>query len=156
MAHDLLLGKTKRNWSANISGNVDFDDPFIWTPSAVKAELMRVLNVVDTVNLEVSKAASDHIVSNDEWRQWRQFYTLAHDYLTSASPMWGSNVKNARIHEQEANKWRNLVESRGTKPMGPAKQGRHPEDRSWLNSTTAALAIGGAASLALLISAIKK
>lgn len=152
MARDILLGTTRRDWSI---GDLA-DQPNVWTHSALHSEFLRIINIIDTVNLEVSRAATKKLVDDGEWKQWLQFYQLAHEFLTTASSKWGSNASVARGYEQEALKWRELVRSRGGQVFGPPKIGMHPEDKSWLSPTTAAIAIGGAASLALLISAIKK
>jgi hypothetical protein len=95
-------------------------DPLIWTPSAIGGELNRVLGVFDTVNSEMSAAYSAGKVSGTEWNQWRAIYLSAHSFLTTASTLWGSNVASARLQEQEAGKWRNLIVSRGQATQGPA------------------------------------
>ena len=148
MAHDILLGKTARDWS------IGSGDPFVWTPAAVRGELLRVLGVLDVANEEVSRGANDGRVSPAEWKQWRQTYVTSHDFLTNASPQWGSNVDVARNHEQEANKWRKLVESRGGKLQGPPDVGRG--SGPLLDRMTVALAVGGVAAVALLVTAIKR
>ena len=152
MAFDLLSKRsTCRNWSAHtILGS---DDPMVWTPSAVKAEMLRVLGIVDLVNLDVSKAFADKKISDAEWRQWRQEYLGAHQFLTSSSSLWGSNVAIARQREQDALKWRELIASRGGNLQGPKNPGRKEDG---ITTTQVALAVGGIAATALLITAIRK
>ena len=153
MAFDLLTRKqNSSNWALGES-----DDPYVWTPAAVKGELMRVLGIVDTVNLDVSKALLDDKITKAEWEIWRQNYIASHKFLSSSSSLWGSNVLVARQHEQNALKWRDFIEQRGGTLQGPKNPGRPKE-----NWTTAeiALAVGGAvggiAATAMLVSAIRK
>jgi hypothetical protein len=149
MAYDVLTKRhTNSNWALGL------DEPLVWTPGAVKSELLRVLGVVDTVNRDMSRAVKDGKLSGPEWEQWRQTYLESHEFLTHASNKWGSNVKIAREHETQALKWRELVDSRGGHLQGPKNPGREPE--STFSTTNLALAVGGVAAAALLITAIRK
>lgn len=148
MAHDLILGKTSRDWSLGL------DEPLVWTPSAVKAEMMRVLGIVDAANQDASRAVTEGKITPAEWQQWRQTYLASHNYLTNASSLWGSNVAVARGHEREANKWRDLINSRGGRLQGPRNLGSQGDPL--VTPTNIALAIGGVAALSLLVSAIKR
>ena len=157
MSYDLIFRKkTPADWSMNLAA-MGSDEPLVWTPSAVKAELMRILGVVDTVDKDVGLAAKDGKISKAEWEQWQQSYLNTHRFLVKASSLWGSNVITARQHESQALKWRDLVASRGGILQGPKNPGR--KDDRW-SLPTMALAvggvIGGTASLAYLISAIRK
>jgi hypothetical protein len=154
MAYDLLTKRqTPANWSLGL------DEPLVWTPSAVKSELLRVLGVVDTVNRDMSRAVKESKLSGPEWEQWRQTYLTSHEFLTHASNKWGSNVKIAREHETQALKWRELVASRGGQLQGPKNPGREPESKKppeWITTANIALAVGGIAAAALLITAVRK
>jgi len=99
--------------------NFAASDPLIWTPSAVASELSRILGVLDIVNGDVSAATGAGKISNPEWNTWRAFYLSTHEFLTTASHLWGSNVNTARQYEQEMGKWRDLVKSRGQAVQGP-------------------------------------
>jgi hypothetical protein len=68
MAHDLILGKTRRNWSPQTMLG---SDPLVWTPTAARAELERVRGVLDAVNEEASAAHGAGRISPAEWRAWR-------------------------------------------------------------------------------------
>ena len=154
MAKDLFSGEmVAKNFALSSSMG---DDPMIWTPSAVKAELGRILTLVDTVNLEVSQAVGDKKATPAEWKSWSQFYETAHKYLTRASSLWGSNVIVARTYEREANKWRKLLEARGVKPVGPEDQGRGGDSEPFFTPLRIGLVLGGVTASALLINAIKK
>lgn len=133
-------------------------DPLIWTPSAVHAELMRILGVLDTVNVEVSAASGAGKITGAEWNQWRQAYLAGHTFVTNASKWWGSNVITARQHEQEAGKWRTLVISRGGQTQGPSNLVRVPTSTSLfsVNLSTIALVVGGGALTLYLMSAMRK
>ena len=147
MAHDLLFGKTRRNWSASIGS-----DPLVWTPTAARAELDRVRGVLDSVNDDASEAGAAGKLTPAELRSWRRTYA-AGVKVTGSSSLWGSNVVAARQHEQEALKWRRLISSRGTAIVGPPELGRRPEGNGLgLNVTTLALAVGGVAALGYLLS----
>lgn len=100
--------------------NLAASDPLIWTPSAVASELSRILGVLDIVNADVSAAAGAKKITDAEWTTWRAFYLTTHEFLTTASRWWGSNVNTARQYEQEIAKWRELVKSRGQTTSGPA------------------------------------
>jgi hypothetical protein len=183
MAHDLIFGKNSRNWSRDVSICGDADDPLVWTPGAVKAEMMRVLAIVDAVNQDASQAIKTGKLTPAEWQQWRQTYLTSHTFLTKASSLWGSNVKVARSHESDALKWRDLISSRGYTPQGPPNLGRprkqtknanlfpvpgseepalqtqedtKPPSAPLLTTTNVALAVGGVAAISLLVSALKK
>lgn len=155
MAYDIFSGDSSAKNFA-LSSSIGADEPLVWTPSAVKAELMRVLTVVDTVNLEMSQAVADKLTTDAEWKVWRQFYATAHKYLTGASRLWGSNVVVARTYENEADKWRRLLESRGAKPVGPADQGKARESKPFFTPMNVALALGGTLAATMLIQAVKK
>jgi hypothetical protein len=127
------------------------DDPIVWTPSAVKAEMDRVLGVLDTVNADVSAAYGEHKISASEWKQWRKTYEAGHAFARKSSHLWGSNVKAARRHEAEALKWRELVAGRGGKLQGPDL--RQPNE---FPTTKVALAVGGVAAAAFLITSLRK
>ncbi len=133
-------------------------DPLIWTPSAVHAELMRILGVLDTVNREVSAASGAGKISGAEWDQWRRAYLAGHNFITNASTFWGSNVNTARQHEQEAGKWRSLVISRGGQTQGPSNLVRVPTSTSLfsVNLSTIALVVGGGALAVYLLSLGRK
>lgn len=118
------------------------DDPLIWTPSAVAAELNRILGVFDTVNNDASAASAAKLITSAEWDQWHATYLNAHDFLTTASTLWGSNVKTAREHEQEAAKWRALLQSRGQQVQGPTDLIRQPTSAS-SSGYTAIIVVGG-------------
>ena len=149
MAYDIIFGRTKRDWSCGS------DDPLVWTPSAVKAEMLRILGIVDAVNEDASKAVEGGQLTPAEWNQWHQTYLASHEFLVNASGLWGSNVAVARNHEREANKWRQLITSRGGKVQGPGNLG--PQNNPFeIDKWTVALAVGGVAATALLISAIRK
>jgi hypothetical protein len=152
MAYDLLLRKkTSRNWAcrASIMGS---DDPLVWTPSAVKAEMDRIIGVLDTVNADVSIAFAEKRVSPSEWKQWRRTYETGHAFASTSSHLWGSNVVTARQHEREALKWRELVADRGGKLQGPGDLGRSKD----FPTTQVALAVGGVAAAAFLITSLRK
>lgn len=148
MAHDLLLGQTRRDWGIG-------SDPLVWTPTAARAELDRVRGVLDTVNDEVAAASSAGKVSPAEWRSWERTYRAGHE-VTGASSLWGSNVVAARQHEQQALKWHDLLKSRSSTLVGPPDLGLRPEPplRLGLNLTTAALAVGGMIGLGYLVKQI--
>lgn len=149
MAHDLLFGKTTRDWSMGAQG-----DPLIWTPSAIKSEMMRILGIVDAMNQDASRAVKEGRLTPTEWQQWRHTYLASHAYLNTASNLWGSNIAVARGHEREANKWRELIASRGGSLQGPRNLG--PQGDPVITPTNVALAIGGVAALSLLITAVKR
>ena len=156
MAYDLLLRRqTPSNWacSTSIMGLSDEKDPMVLTPTAVKAEMDRVLLILDTVNYDVSQAFGEHKITDDEWQLWRRLYTAGHDFTSKASHQWGSNVEVARHYETDALKWRELVASRGGKLRGPADLGRHADD---FPTTKVALAVGGVAAAAFLITSLRK
>ena len=127
------------------------DDPLVWTRSAVKAEMLRILGILDAVNLDVSRARGENKLSDAEWKQWRATYLSGHKFLTTASHYWGSNVIAARKHESEALKWRDFVASKGGSLQGPSL-GR-PAD---FPTTKVALAVGGVAAAAFLITSLRK
>jgi hypothetical protein len=128
--------------------NLAASDPLIWTPSAVAAELSRILNVLDLVNGDVSAATGANKITNAEWNTWRAFYLSTHDFLTTASHLWGSNVNTARQYEQEMGKWRDLVKSRGQTVQGPTNIIRPDTGPSagidwWTVALLAGAAVGG-------------
>lgn len=131
MSIDLLLGKSRRCWSRGPSApaaSAGFfgPDPLVWTPSAVRAELDRVRNVVDTVNMEMSLARASKKISDLEWSSWFRTYQTAHKLTDRGSSLWGSNVKVARRHEQDALKWRETLSTRGSQLVGPRDMGQPP------------------------------
>lgn len=117
-------------------------DPLIWTPSAVASELSRILSVLDLVNADVSAAAGAKKITDTEWGTWRSFYLTTHEFLTTASHLWGSNVNTARQYEQEIGKWRDLVKSRGQTTSGPANLVRNDPGASGVSWWTIALVAG--------------
>jgi len=129
--------------------NFAASDPLIWTPSAVAAELSRILGVLDIVNGDVSAATGANKITGAEWNSWYAFYLSTHNFLTTASHLWGSNVNTARQYEQEMGKWRDLVKSRGQAVQGPANIIR-PDTGSpsagidwWTVALLAGAAVGG-------------
>jgi hypothetical protein len=112
------------------------DQPLVWTPSAVKAELDRVRGFLDSVNVDVSAATGAKKLTDAEWKAWRQLYEAAHKFVDDASTLWGGNAVQARDYEQQAARWRDLVQSRGVKVTGTAA--RQPTT-SW--DTTALLTV---------------
>jgi hypothetical protein len=149
MAYDLLTKKTSpRNFGMGA-------DPLVWTPGAVKAELLRVLGLLDTANVEASQASQARLVTPDEWRLWRQAYLTMHGFLSKASDKWGSNALQAQAYEREVAKWRTFFVERGGKTVGPKGLGRR-DDSPLLTPATALLFIGGLASAGYLIASIKK
>jgi len=155
MATDLLLGKTRRNWSRSVASALGSDDPLVWTPSAVRAELDRVRDVVDTINQEMSRARASKKISDAEWRGWFRTYQTTHKITDRGSALWGSNVLAARRHEQEAVRWRDLLKSRGAEMVGPRDMGRSPTGSL---SLWAALvpALAGAAATGAVFYLLKK
>jgi hypothetical protein len=132
------------------------DDPLVWTPGAVKAEMDRVIGVLDAVNSDVSSAYGEHKITDSEWKQWRQTYETGHAFARKSSHLWGSNVKVARQHEARALKWRELVAERGGKLQGPDLQGPDLRAPSDFPTAQVALAVGGVAAAAFLITSIRK
>ena len=106
--------------------NVGFE---IFTPSAVRAELARVLAVLDAVNVDMSAAAkaTPKKITQAEWNAWYQLYQSTHKFLTTASGHWGANVDQARKHETEIGKWRALLQQRGQAVTGPRDIIRPPD-----------------------------
>jgi hypothetical protein len=154
MAHDLILGNISRSWGRNSS--VVGADPLVWTPTAARAELDRVRDVLDTVNEEASAAVAAGKVTDAEWRAWRRTYATGHR-VTLASSLWGSNVVAARQHEREALKWRDLLKKRSSAMVGPPDLGRPPETSALgANLTTLALAAGGVAALGYLVRSFRR
>ena len=154
MAIDALSGKlTPACWSRPVSSLGE--ETRIWLPSALKAEYLRVLGILDVVNNDVSNAVADKKITADEWQQWRQGYLTAHEFLTHASSYWGSNVENAHEWEQYAVKWRNFVEARGAKTSGPHTE-KQPEVSMTKIAVAGGLAVGGALALAHLINSVRK
>ena len=131
-------------------------DPLIWTPSAVASELSRILGILDITNRDVSAASGASKVSGAEWDTWRAFYLSTHDFLTTASHYWGSNVNTARQYEQEIAKWRDLVKSRGQAVQGPSDLIRQDPSNSGVSWWTIALVGGSIAAGAWLTYRIVK
>ena len=158
MAYDVFSGELVSKNFARAS-SMGADDPFLWTAAATDAELGRILDLVDNVNLEMSQAVTTKKATTAEWQSWKQFYTEAHKFLTRASSKffgWKSHVTIARTFEQEAIKWREMLEARGVKPIGPADQGRGKDKDSFFTPLNVGLAVGGVLATSLLITAIKK
>jgi hypothetical protein len=148
MAHDLILGKTSRSWQRGPISATSGSDPLVWTPSAVRAELDRVRDVVDTINQEMSLARSAKKLSDAEWRAWFRTYQTAHKLASRGSSLWGSNVLAARRHEQEALRWRDVIRARGSEMVGPRGMGQPPPgDVSFWQALMPVLAGGLAAGL---------
>ena len=127
------------------------DDPLVWTPSAVKSEMDRIIGTLDAANADVSRAFGEKRLSPSEWKQWRRTYETGHAFAAKSSHLWGSNVKVARQHEAEALKWRELVASRGGNSQGPDLS--RPSD---FPTTKVALAVGGVAAVAFLVTSLRK
>lgn len=151
MSYDLIFQRPlPTDWSINttIMGS---DESLVWTPGAIKAELMRILGVIDVVNRDVSLAAREGKISSPEWEQWQQSYLTSHKFLTTASNLWGSNVMSTRQHENQALKWRDLIASRRGSLQGPRNPRR--KDDKWSLASTALIvggAVEGTAALAYL------
>jgi hypothetical protein len=149
MAYDLFTRRhTQTDWS------LGSNEPNVWTRSALKGEFLRVLELLDLVNGDMSLAVKSGHLSPSEWENWHRIYLNSHEFLTNASPYWGSNAEIAREHEAQALKWRDLVVSRGAPVQGPKNPGR--ENESPFNPINIALGIGGIAATALLITAVRK
>jgi hypothetical protein len=158
MAYDVFSGEIVPKNFARAS-SMGADDPYVWTATATDAELGRILALIDNVNLQMSQAVTAEKATTPEWQSWKQFYTEAHKFLTRASSKffgWGSHVNIARNFEQEAIKWRDLLEARGVKPIGPADQGRSKDKDTFFTALNVGLAVGGVLATSLLITAIKK
>ena len=154
MAHDLIFGKTSRQFNRDSSMG---DDPLVWTPSAVRAEFGRIRNVLDTVNTEASQAVKDKKLQPAEWDRWFSFYNTAHKYVGKASAYWGSNVVVARSYETEALKWHELIAKRGGSTLGPEME--KPAGlfgKLGFNFPTLLLATGGALATGYLINSIRR
>lgn len=150
MARDLILGHSGRDWSRGSSNSKSgSDDPHVWTPDTLHSEFARLLNVVDSVNVEMSKAVEDKKISAAEWKRWFATYQSAHAYLSKPPRFvtWSGDIMAARKHEQEVNVWRELLKSRGAVMMTPGR----PKDNEPLISTgTAILVAGGALAVGYL------
>lgn len=141
MARDLIFGSSSRDWSrGSNSSTLGLDDPLFWTPNAVRAELDRIRNFVDVVNMEMSAAVEQKKVSQSEWKAWFATYQAAHRITDKGSGLWGSNVIAARKHEEAAVLWRDLLKSRGAIQIGP---GTLKKDKPWIDTPTAILLVGG-------------
>ena len=153
MARDLILGDVPRSWS-----RCDGEDPFLWTPSAVRAELARVRGQLDLADREVRQAVADKKISPAELASWADTYREGRKFTDSASSLWGSNVSPARQLGVEAERWRTLVRQRGGKSAAPADAGKlaPPEPRKLSATHVALIGIGGVSALALLVSAVKR
>jgi hypothetical protein len=154
VAYDLILGESPRRWSRGDCG----DEPFLWTPSAVRAEVARTRGLLDLADREVRQAAADKKVSAAELATWTDAYKAGRKFTDSASSLWGSNVAPSRQLGLEAERWRALVRQRGGAAAAPADAGKlaPPEPRRLSATHVALLGIGGASALALLISALKR
>ena len=126
----------------------------IWTRSALQAELLRVLGILDAVNNDASRAALDSKITPEEWRQWSQGYQTAHQFLTSASPSWGSNAEPAHEWEQFAVKWRDFLSARGIAPSGPRTE-KKPETSMVELALYGGIAVGGAIGLGYLVNSVR-
>jgi hypothetical protein len=151
MAHDLVFGKTKHRWARSTMG----DEPLVWTRSAVRGELDRIRNLLDLTNREMTQAVKDKKVTGEEWQGWRDTYVAGHKFLDEASVNWGSNVAPARQHAAEAERWRDLLKSRGASLVGPVDAGKR-KDEPLTTTQLALLGVGGVAAAALLITSIRK
>jgi hypothetical protein len=149
MPYDLIFGQRGKR---SILGS---DEPNVWTPSAILAERHRIINVFDTVNLEASQAVATGKLSPDEWNQWSRIYKSSHDFLTTASNLWGSNANVARRHEDLALKWHEFIASKGGQVIGPKNPGRAPDSKPGFDNWTLALIVGGIASTAVLVKAVR-
>ena len=153
MALDALSGKkTPANWSRDTTMG---EETRLWSRSALQAEYMRVLGILDVVNRDVSNSVADNKISPAEWEQWRQGYLTAHQFLTTASPSWGMNVESAHEWEQYAVKWRDFVEARGGKTSGPRTE-KQPTTSMVKVAVVGGIAVGGALALAHLINSVRK
>jgi hypothetical protein len=154
MAIDLILGASPRGWARDVSG----DEPFLWTPSAVRTELDRARNLLDLANREVGQACSEKKLSDAERASWADTYRAGRKLTDSASSLWGSNVAPARQYATEAERWRTLVRQRGGQEFAPKDAGRRtpPEEKKMSTTQVALLGVGGVAALALLVSAVKR
>jgi len=154
VARDLILGESPRGWARGTCG----DDPFLWTPSAVRSEVARTRGLLDLADREVRQAAADKKVSAAELASWSDTYRAGRKFTDSASSLWGSNVAPARQLGLEAERWRSLVRQRGGAAAAPADAGKlaPPEPRRLSATHVALVGIGGVASLALLVSAVKR
>jgi hypothetical protein len=154
MAIDLILRDSPRGWARDVSG----DEPFLWTPSAVRAELSRARNLLDLANREVGQAYGEKKLSDAEWASWSDTYRAGRRLTDGASSLWGSNVAPARQYAVEAERWRTLVRQRGGQAAAPEDAGRRapPEDRKMSTVQVALLGVGGAIAAAMLVSAVKR
>jgi hypothetical protein len=154
MARDLLLGESLRHWSRGIVG----DEPFLWTPSAVRAELSRARNLLDLANREVGQAYGEKKLCDAEWASWSDTYRAGRKLTDGASSLWGSNVAPARQYATEAERWRALVRQRGGQAAAPEDAGRRapPEDKKMSTMQVALLGVGGVIAAAMLMSAVKR
>lgn len=127
----------------------------IWSPSALRAEFLRVLGVLDNVNRDASAAVADKKLTPSEWEQWHQGYLSAHQFLTQANSYWGSNAEPAHEWEQYAVKWRDFLDARGAKTTGPHTE-KKPETSLVTVAVYGGLAVGAAAALGHLINSVRK
>lgn len=156
MSIDLMLGNTKRSWGRGTTPETVGSDPLVWTPSAVRAELDRVRDVVDTINREMSRARAEKKIDDEEWRGWFRTYQTAHKLVDRGSTLWGSNVAAARRHEGEAVRWRDLIRSRGAALVGPPSLGRPPSGGTSIWTALAPVFAGVAAALGIVLYLGKK
>ncbi len=147
MSIDLVLGKSRRSWGRGASPESLGGDPLVWTPSAVRAELDRVRDLLDVVNVEMSMALADKKITGAEWGRWAATYKTAHRFTRRASSLWGSNAIAARQHEGTALAWRSLLKERGARLAGPGGLGRRNGGVSTLAALTPVLAGGLAAGI---------
>jgi hypothetical protein len=154
MARDILLGDSPRGWARDSSG----DEPFLWTPSAVRAELARARNLLDLANREVGQAYGEKKLSDAEWASWSDTYRAGRKLTDGASSLWGSNVAPARQYATEAERWRALVRQRGGQAAAPEDAGRRspPEDKRGTAAQVALLGVGVVIAAAVLVSAVKR
>lgn len=118
------------------------DEPLVWTPAAVKAELARVRGVLDAINADVSAATGKGKFTPAEWQSWRQLYEGAHHFVDTASSLWGSNAVQARDYEAQAGKWRKLVVERGQPVTGAGPRDPGP-GLGWDTKAFVLLLLGG-------------
>ena len=156
MAIEALSGKlTPACWSRKTASTTVGEETRIWSRSSLKAELLRVLGILDAVNLDVSRASAAKKISPEEWAQWRAGYLTAHAFLTSASPSWGSNAEPAHEWEQYAVKWRDFLDARGAGTSGPHTE-KQPNTSLVTVAVYGGLAVGAAAALSHLINSVRK
>jgi hypothetical protein len=141
--------------SKKISSDLLGEETRFWSKTALHAEYLRIIGVLDNVNRDASQALALKMLTPSEWEQWRQGYLTGHEFLTHASHWWGMNVETAHEWEQYAVKWRDFIESKGFKTTGPHTEKK--EDASLTKiALVGGLAVGGAIALSQLINSVRK